>query len=74
MSLELSSCSHMGGDANYLCMPNDPDYLTYQPGVQGLSYAYGAEYQTHHGPLTRLLKTTMFPVLCAMLQQGWQSQ
>ena len=38
--------SHTGGGANYLCMPNDPDYLTYQPGVQGASYVYGTEYQT----------------------------
>ena len=37
--------SHTGGGANYLCMPNDPDYLTYTPGVQGLSPVYGAEYQ-----------------------------
>ena len=24
-----------GGAANYLCMPDDPDYLSYKPGVQG---------------------------------------
>ena len=41
----------MGGGANYLCMPNDPDYLQYQPGVQGLSPVYGAEYQSYQGPL-----------------------
>ena len=35
---------HAGGGANYLCMPSDPDYLAYQPGVQGWSYVYGAEY------------------------------
>ena len=35
-----------GGAANYLCMPDDPDYLSYQPGVQGYSYVYGAEYQS----------------------------
>ena len=38
--------SHTGGGANYLCMPNDPDYLAYQPGVQGASTVYGTEYQT----------------------------
>ena len=27
---------HTGGGANYLCMPNDPDYLAYQSGVQGV--------------------------------------
>ena len=35
--------SHTGGD--------DPDYLAYQPGVQGFSPVYGAEYQTLGGPL-----------------------
>ena len=45
---------HTGGGANHLCMPNDPDYLTYRPGMQGHSPVYGAEYHTHHGsvPLT----------------------
>ena len=43
--------SHTGGGANYLCMPDDPDYLAYQPGVQGASPVYGAEYQPWGGPL-----------------------
>jgi len=43
--------SNAGGGANYLCMPNDPDYLTYTPGVQGWSYVYGAEYEPGGGPL-----------------------
>ena len=37
--------NHTGGGANYLCMPNDPDYLRYTPGVQGHSPVYGAEYE-----------------------------
>ena len=40
-----------GGAANYLCMPMDPEYsstLTYEAGVLGSSYVYGAEYE---GPL-----------------------
>ena len=40
-----------GGAANYLCMPDNPDYLSYQPGVQGYNYVYGAEYETGGGPL-----------------------
>ena len=28
-----------------LCMPNDPDYLRYTPGVQGFSNVYGVEYE-----------------------------
>ena len=44
--------SHKGGAANYLCMPGDPDYLRYKPGVQGHSYVYGVEYETDGGPLS----------------------
>ena len=45
--------SHTGGGANYLCMPNNPEYLEYQPGVQGYSPVYGAEYQPFvGGPLS----------------------
>ena len=41
-----------GGGANYLCMPENPDYLGYRPGVQGYSPVYGTEYQTENtGPL-----------------------
>ena len=43
--------THKGGAANYLCMPDDPDYLSYTPGVQGWSYVYGAEYETGGAPL-----------------------
>ena len=44
-----SDHTHRGGAANFLCMPLDPQYtLTYQVGVGGHSYVYGAEYQ---GPL-----------------------
>ena len=62
-----------GGAANYLCMPDDPDYLSY------LEYKGGTlsmEQSMRHflEVLFQLLATTMYPVLCAMLQQGWQSQ
>ena len=33
-----------GGATNYLCMPNDPDYLQYGSGIQGRNYVYGVEY------------------------------
>ena len=35
---------HKGGAANYLCLPDDPDHLQYQSGVQGRSYIAGVEY------------------------------
>ena len=34
-----------GGGANVLCIPLDPQYSSYTPGVQGHSYMYGAEYE-----------------------------
>ena len=58
--------AHTGGGANYLCMPNDPDYnyIGYQPGIQGLTLVYGAEYETvGRGPLTALQNHN---VPCAM--------
>ena len=39
--------SHSGGGANYLCMPEDPEYLSYVAGVQGYNYVYGTEYETY---------------------------
>ena len=35
---------YSGGAANYLCMPDDPDHLQYQSGVQGHSFVAGVEY------------------------------
>ena len=36
-----------GGGSNYLCMPENPDYLEYTPGVQGWSPVHGAEMHIH---------------------------
>ena len=33
-----------GGATNYLCMPDDPDYLQHTPDDEGLGYVYGVEY------------------------------
>ena len=38
-----------GGATNYLCMPDDPDYLQYDAGAPGLSYVYGVEYEPQTG-------------------------
>ena len=36
---------HKGGAANYLCMPDDPDHLSFQSGVQtDRNYVTGVEY------------------------------
>ena len=38
--------NQQGGAANHLCMPDDPDYASYTPGVQGASPIVGGEYET----------------------------
>ena len=45
--------SQKGGAANYLCLPESPDYLRSTPGHQGGSPVYGAEYESGwgNGPL-----------------------
>ena len=40
-----SAESSSGGGSNYMCMPNDPEYSTYRPGVQGRVHMYGVEYE-----------------------------
>ena len=62
----VSNGDHQGGGANYLCMPNDPEYtLSYAPGARdqhGGTYVHGAEYEQplvsgRHQPMCCLLLT-----------------
>ena len=42
-----SSYYSIGGGANYICMPNDPQYtLSWQHGSQGHSRVFGTEYES----------------------------
>ena len=41
--------SKTGGATNYLCMPDNPDYLQYDSSVQGHNYVYGVEYDPISG-------------------------
>ena len=47
-----------GGGANYICLPEQPQYSTYTAGSQlGRAFLYGAEYRTtgnDNGPLRSL--------------------
>ena len=47
-----SHYSHSGGGANRLCLPDNPQYLSYQSGHQGSGYLYGAEYEIHNHNVT----------------------
>ena len=40
---------YRGGGSNRLCLPLEPKYGPYQPGVQGYSPLHGTEYQIHTG-------------------------
>ena len=44
-----SQYSKTGGATNYLCMPDNPDYLQYDSRVQGGNYVYGVEYDPASG-------------------------
>ena len=57
------------GGANYLCLPEQPQYSTYTAGVQGgRAYLYGTEYETGSGDIGPLHSlNTMLHVQCATL-------
>ena len=46
-----TSYNQNGGSSDYLCLPEEPQYLSYRPGVQGHSPIHGGEYQTYSPPL-----------------------
>ena len=61
------------GAANYLCMPNNPQYSSYAPGVQGQNYVYGAEYQLHDAgtPISRSMHDHNVPcAVCSVQVRG----
>ena len=59
--------SETGGGANYICLPNEPEFLSYTPGVyQWQSYIYGAEYQSYgnSGPFSPINNHNVPCVVC----------
>ena len=56
--------AHRGGSAEYICLPNNPDYLTGRNGVTGFSPLHGAEYEAAYGQPFRHL--THHNVPCAV--------
>ena len=57
--------SNTGGGANYLCMPEDPDYSAFITGVQGYSKIFGTEYRPGSSQ-TALLRVQDHNVPCAV--------
>ena len=57
--------SHTGGGANYLCLPQEPKYSNYRPGVQGHSPLYGTEYETQtNSPLSHVYQHNVPCAVC----------
>ena len=60
-----SHYTHSGGGANKLCLPDNPQYLSYQSGNQGSGYLYGAEYEIYSSQPFRSMRDHNVPcVVC----------
>ena len=49
-----------GGGANYICLPDEPEFLSYTPGISDhQSYIYGTEYEIYqnNGPFLHSMIT-----------------
>ena len=53
-----------GGAANYLCLPNDPDHLPHERGVQGHAFIAGVDY--NYGELPSLSSHNFCNAPCAV--------
>ena len=60
-----SQYNQYGGGANYICLPHEPEFLSYIPGISdSQSHIYGVEYQTQAGPLSPLKDHNVSCVVC----------
>ena len=60
-----SSWDQTGGGANYICLPDEPEFLSYTPGISDAqSYIYGSEYETYYGPFAPLNDHNVPCVVC----------
>ena len=57
---------YTGGGANYICLPDEPEFLAYVSGTSNFqSFIYGAEYQIHsEGPSNHLHDRNIPCVVC----------
>ena len=61
-----SSYGHKGGGSDILCMPDDPEYLNYGPGIQNTSPLYGCEYWPNSPqPLLNVYQHNMPCAVCS---------
>ncbi len=62
-----SDHTHKGGGANYLCLPEEPEYSDYQPGAYNYAnYLHGAEYQAEEpaGPFYSMFNHNVPCAVC----------
>ena len=65
-----SHYSHSGGGANKLCLPDNPQYLSYQSGNQGTGYLYGAEYESYDRQPLRSVHDHNVPCAVCSVSRG----
>ena len=65
-----SSHDQQGGTNDYLCLPEQPEYMSFTPGTQGKSPIHGAEYQTEGGPLLVATHQNVPCVVCCTGLRG----
>ncbi len=53
-----------GGASNYICLPDNPQYLDYQAGVQGYSLIYGTEFESEEQPLSSVFQQNVACAVC----------
>ena len=60
-----------GNEANdHLCLPEEPQYLAYKPGVQGDSPIHGVEYETDDNwPLSHVDDHTVPCAICKTVRE-----
>ena len=62
---------NQGGGAEYLCLPDNPNYLRYTNGVQGgRAYLYGVEYEPWNAPLSAVVNHNVPCAVCYASTRG----
>ncbi len=66
-----SHYTHKGGASNRLCLPLEPKYSAYRPGVQGYLPLQGTEYETYTGsPIDNVLNHNVPCAVCSVTSRS----
>ena len=62
---------HSGGTNEYLCLPKEPEYSVYGPGIHGRAPIHGAEYRTaDNQPLPQVHNHNVPCVVCYTIRDA----